>query len=266
MSLAERTDDATLLVREDRDGVAALTLNRPKQFNALSEALIDALQATFDEIADDRSVRVVTIAGSGRAFCAGHDFKEMRARPEKAYYEALFKKCGLMMTRMLQLPQPVIARVHGIATAAGCQMVANADMAVASTEARFGTSGINYGLFCMTPGVPVSRNVGRKKAFEMLFTGDLVAAEDACAAGLVNRVVAPEALDAEIDALCQSIVSKSAAAVAAGKAFFYRQIEMDLEAAYAGAAEEMARNMMFRDAGEGIDAFLAKRKPVWRHE
>ncbi len=256
----------SILLRADSDGIARLTLNRPEQYNSLSEDMLGSLQGQLDAIAEDKSVRVVVLAASGKAFCAGHDLKEMRARPERDYYEFLFKKCSRMMLSMVRLPQPVIARVHGIATAAGCQLVANADLAVAASDARFGTSGINVGLFCMTPGVAVARDVQRKKAFEMLFTGDLLSAEEAREAGLVNRVAPPDELDDALAGLCRSILGKSRAAVEAGKRVFYEQLEMDLESAYMRASEEMARNMMFHDAGEGIDAFIGKRKPVWTHE
>ncbi|MCE2492192.1 MAG: enoyl-CoA hydratase [Alphaproteobacteria bacterium] len=256
----------SILLRADSDGIARLTLNRPEQYNSLSEDMLGSLQGQLDAIAEDKSVRVVVLAAAGKAFCAGHDLKEMRARPERDYYEFLFKKCSRMMLSMVRLPQPVIARVHGIATAAGCQLVANADLAVAASDARFGTSGINVGLFCMTPGVAVARDVQRKKAFEMLFTGDLLSAEEARKAGLVNRVAPPDELDDALEGLCRSILGKSRAAVEAGKRVFYEQLEMDLESAYMRASEEMARNMMFHDAGEGIDAFIGKRKPVWTHE
>lgn len=255
-----------LLLREDSGGVCTLTLNRPDQYNTLSEALLGDLQDALDSIAVDPAVRVVVLAGRGKAFCAGHDLKEMRARPEEAYYEHLFKKCSRMMMTMLRLPQPVIARVHGMSTAAGCQLVANADIAVASSGSQFGTSGIGVGLFCMTPGVALSRNVSRKHAFEMLFTGEFITPERAMETGLVNVVVPPEELDARVAEYAQSIIGKSQAAVAAGKRVFYRQLEMGLEGAYMYASEEMARNMMFHDAGEGIDAFIGKRKPVWKHK
>ena len=254
-----------ILLRHDSDGICKLTLNRPQQYNALSEAMLDALQNAFDGIAEDDSVRVVIVAAEGKAFCAGHDLKEMRARPERDYYEHLFAKCGRMMTTMQRIPQPVIARVHGMATAAGCQMVANADLAVATTEASFATSGIGVGLFCMTPGVALSRNLGRKQAFEMLFTGEFISAGQAVDFGLVNYAVAPEALDAKVEELTGAIAAKSQAAISAGKRVFYRQLEMGMEEAYAYAATEMACNMMFHDAGEGIDAFIGKRKPVWKH-
>ncbi|MFQ5783885.1 MAG: enoyl-CoA hydratase [Alphaproteobacteria bacterium] len=262
----EARPNEPVLLREDAGAVCTLTLNRPADYNALSEALIGALQDAFDALRDDPTIRVVVLAARGKAFCAGHDLKEMRANPDRKYYENLFKKCGRMMVSMIHLPQPVIARVHGVATAAGCQLVANSDLAVAASDSSFGTSGINLGLFCMTPGVALSRNVARKRAFEMLFTGDIVPAERAEEIGLVSRVVAPETLDETIAELARSIIGKSQAAVAAGKRVFYRQIEMGLEAAYDYAAEEMALNMMFHDAGEGIDAFIEKREPVWRHK
>ncbi len=260
------TQQKAILLRQDSEGICRLTLNRPRQYNSLSEAMLDALQDSLDDIAEDKSVRVVVIAGEGKAFCAGHDLKEMRSNPNQAYYEHLFAKCGRMMTAMQRIPQPMIARVHGIATAAGCQMVANADLAVASTDASFATSGIGVGLFCMTPGVALSRNLGRKQAFEMLFTGEFIAADEAVEAGLVNYAVAPEQLDEMIANIAGAIATKSQAAVAAGKRVFYRQMKMNMEEAYAYAAKEMACNMMFHDAGEGIDAFIGKRKPVWKHK
>ncbi len=262
----ERPTGEPILIREDAGGVCTLTLNRPAQYNALSEAMLAALQEALDAIADDASVRIVVLAARGKAFCAGHDLKEMRARPEQAYYEDLFKTCSRMMMSIVHLPQPVIARVQGIATAAGCQLVATCDLAVASSEASLGASGINVGLFCMTPGVALARKVKRKDAFEMLFTGDVIPAERACELGLVNRVAPPERLDAVIDALAQSIIGKSQATVDAGKRVFYQQLELGLEGAYELASVEMARNMMFHDAGEGIDAFIGKRKPVWIHK
>ena len=254
-----------ILLREQADGVCTLTLNRPAQYNALSEALLGELQQAVDEVAADKSIGVVVLAGNGKAFCAGHDLKEMRRRPEKAYYEDLFDACSRMMLSLTRLPQPVIARIHGVATAAGCQLVASCDMAVASQDAGFGTSGINTGLFCMTPGVALSRKVGRKDALEMLFTGEIIPAERALAMGLVNRVVPAEQLDDAVDELARKILGMSRAAIAAGKRVFYRQIELGLSGAYEFAGKEMACNMMFEDVGEGIDAFIDKRKPVWRH-
>ncbi len=255
--------DEPVLLRDDTEGVVTLTLNRPGQYNALSEALLGELQSALDAIAEDRAARVAVIAGTGPAFCAGHDLKEIRSRPDQGFYESLFEKSSRIMVTLARLPQPVIARVHGIATAAGCQLVAACDLVVASSEARFATSGINVGLFCMTPGVALSRKVARKDAFEMLFTGEFIDAQAAADLGLANRVVAPEALDAAVAELAGAISAKSAAAVAAGKEVFYRQLEMGLEAAYDYAGKAMARNLMFHDAGEGIDAFIAKRKPVW---
>lgn len=258
--------DGDIVQRRDSGGIATLTLNRPSQFNGLSEAMLELLQREIDAISRDRSIRVVVIAANGKAFCAGHDLKEMRANPSQDYYERLFKTCSRMMISLIKLPQPVIARVHGLATAAGCQLVATCDLAVASEEASFGVSGINVGLFCMTPGVALSRNVERKKSFEMLFTGDFITPDDALDSGLINRVVAPGDLDATIDEIAAKIIAKSQAAVEAGKEVFYRQLEMGLSEAYDYASVRMARNMMFHDAGEGIDAFIGKRKPSWRHE
>lgn len=263
---ARASANEPILLREDAGGVCTLTLNRPNQYNALSEAMLAELQTAFDAIAGDSSIRVVVLAANGKAFCAGHDLKEMRAKPDQAYYENLFATCSRMMISITRLPQPVIARVHGVATAAGCQLVATCDLAVAATDAGLGTSGINVGLFCMTPGVALSRNINRKDAFEMLFTGNIVSAERACEIGLVNRAVPMAELDRTIDQFTQSIIGKSRAAVAAGKRVFYQQLEMGLEAAYGFAGKEMACNMMFHDASEGIDAFIGKRKPVWRDE
>ena len=255
--------DTRPLLRRDEAGVAWLTLNRPAARNALSVALLAALDDALAAIADDRSVRVVVIGGAGPAFCAGHDLREMRANPGRAATEALFAQCSGVMTRIVRLPKPVIARVHGIATAAGCQLVASCDLAVAAADARFATPGVNIGLFCSTPMVALSRNVGRKAALEMLLTGDMIDAEHAQKIGLVNRVVPPDELDAAVAALAEKIAGKSALTVAIGKAAFYRQAELDLDAAYAYAGEVMTRNMMARDAAEGIDAFLGKRAPIW---
>ena len=255
-----------VLLRTDSGGVCTLTLNRPAQYNALSEELLAAMQEALNQIAADKSLRVVVLAGAGKAFCAGHDLKQMRENLSQAYSEALFKTCSRMMVTLTRLPQPVIARVHGMATAAGCQLVANCDLAIASEEAKFGTSGINAGLFCTTPGVALSRNVHRKHALEMLLTGQIIPAERALAFGLVNRVVPAADLDAAVKELSDAILTKSAAAIATGKRAFYRQVEMGLATAYDFASEEMARNMTFRDAEEGIGAFVEKRKPDWRHE
>jgi len=239
--VSQVVSDEPLLLRDDVDGVTTLTLNRPKQYNALSEAMLAALQQTLDEIAQDSSVRVVILAGAGKAFCAGHDLKEMRANPNKEYYRTLFQKCSHMMLTMTRIPQPV-----------------------ASHNARFATSGINLGLFCSTPGVPLSRNVLRKHAMEMLLTGEFISADAAVQLGLVNRAVEPESLDKETLALARHITDRSAVAVRTGKQMFYRQIDQALEPAYEFACEVMAENMMAEDAGEGIDAFIDKRDPVWR--
>lgn len=258
------TTTEPLVLRSDRaDGLTTLTLNRPGQFNSLSQAMLAALQAELDAIAASQTVRVVVIAGAGKAFCAGHDLKEMRGNHRKEFMQALFKQCGELMLSITRLPQPVIARVHGIATAAGCQLVAMCDLAVAADVARFAVSGINVGLFCSTPAVGLARNLGRKAALEMLLTGDFIDAMEARAKGLVNRVVPADALDAEIERLAGSIIAKSAIAVSMGKGMFYQQLEMGLSEAYAYAGEVMACNMMSDDAGEGIDAFMEKRRPVY---
>ena len=251
------------LLRTDRGGVATLTLNRPQQFNALSTSLLRSLEQTLAAIASDSSVRVVVLAGAGKAFCAGHDLKEMRAQRSEAFVRGAFERCGAIMVALTRLPQPVIARVHGFAFAAGCQLVAQCDLAVAATQAQFATSGVKFGLFCSTPGVALARNVGRKHAMEMLLTGEPIDAETALARGLVNRVVAAEALDAEIEKLARSIIEKTPVAVAAGKRAFHEQIDASLEQAYTLATTAMVCNMMTDDAAEGIDAFAAKRKPQW---
>ncbi|MGV0676348.1 enoyl-CoA hydratase [Mycolicibacterium fortuitum] len=253
------------LLLQDRDdrGVVTLTLNRPQAFNALSEAMLTALGEAVDALAEDNSVRAVVLGASGKAFCAGHDLKEMRAEPSLAYYERLFEQCTKVMLSVQRLPVPVIARVHGLATAAGCQLVAMCDLAVAGDDARFAVSGVNVGLFCATPAVALSRNVPRKAAFEMLVTGEFISAEQARALGLVNRVAPAEGLDGEIEALVSSIVAKPRAAVAMGKALFYRQIDVDIESAYADAGTTMACNMMDPAALEGVQAFIDKRPPAW---
>ncbi len=248
---------------QDARGVRTLTLNRPQSFNALSEAMLAALQRELDAIAADESVRAVVLAAEGKAFCAGHDLKEMRAKPSLGYYRELFAQCARMMLSLTRLPVPVIARVQGIATAAGCQLVAQCDLAIASSAARFAVSGINLGLFCSTPSVPLIRNVPRKPAFEMLVTGEFIDAAQAQARGLVNRVVEPGRLDAEVETLVAGIVAKPRAVIALGKELFYRQAELGMEAAYAAAGEIMACNMMDESALEGVQAFIEKRKPRW---
>jgi enoyl-CoA hydratase/carnithine racemase len=256
--------DEPILLRQDIDGVTRLTLNRPKQYNALSEAMLAALQSELDNIAQDASVRVVVLAAQGKAFCAGHDLKEMRATPNEDYYKTLFDQCSTMMMTINRLPQPVIARVQGLATAAGCQLVAACDLAVAVDMAQFATSGIRVGLFCSTPAVAVSRNLSRKQAFEMLITGDFIDAHTAWQQGLVNRVVPAEELDAAVQELVEAIISKSSVAVATGKEMFYKQLELGMEEAYRYAGKVMACNMLAEDAGEGIDAFIEKRQPLWK--
>ncbi|HEY6513976.1 MAG TPA: enoyl-CoA hydratase [Burkholderiaceae bacterium] len=255
------TIDEPLLQRtRDARGVVTLTLNRPQAFNALSEAMLQALQAEIDALAGDESLRVLVIAAAGKAFCAGHDLKEMRAEPSLAYYERLFERCSRLMLTIQRLPVPVIARVQGIATAAGCQLVAMCDLAVASRDARFAVSGVNFGLFCSTPSVALSRNVARKAAFEMLVTGDFISADEARDKGLLNRVVDASALDTEVEALVSGIVAKPRAAIAMGKALFYRQLEAGIADAYADAGQTMARNMMQACALEGVQDFIDKRK------
>jgi len=255
--------DTIVLRHTDERGVVALTLNRPQAFNALSEAMLAALAVELDAIARDEAARVVVLGAAGRAFCAGHDLKEMRAEPSLAYYERLFAQCTQIMLAVQRLPVPVIARVHGIATAAGCQLVAMCDLAVASRDARFAVSGVNLGLFCSTPSVALSRNLSRKAAFEMLVTGGFIDAEEARAKGLLNRVAEPDRLDAEVESLVASIVAKPQVAVAMGKALFYRQLEVGIDAAYADAGQTMACNMMDASALEGVQAFIDKRAPRW---
>lgn len=256
--------DSVLLTSENTEGVVTLTLNRPDQFNSLSDELLDSLQHELDALARNSSVRVIVLAANGRAYCAGHDLKQMRAHPEQDYYQDLFGRCGQLMQTIMRQPQPVIARVHGIATAAGCQLVASCDLAVASEDARFAVSGINVGLFCSTPSVALARNVGRKRALEMLLTGEFISAERAVTEGLINHAVPAEQLDQKVTRLCDAICAKSATAIRTGKEMFYRQLEMGVSQAYEYASGLMACNMMHEDAAEGIDAFMQKRKPVWK--
>jgi len=258
--------DDDILLRADTDGITTLTLNRPAARNALSMGLMTALQTEIDAIAGDPSVRVVVIAANGPAFCAGHDLREVRGTPTRAAYQALFAQCSALMLSITRLPQPVIARVHATATAAGCQLVATCDLAVAAETAHFATPGVNIGLFCSTPMVAVSRNMGRKQTMEMLLTGDMIDAEAARAGGLINKVVPAADLDDAVAAYTRQIASKSALTLKIGKEAFYRQLEMPLEDAYAYASEVMVTNMLARDAGEGIDAFLEKRPPQWTGE
>ncbi|MGE5268126.1 MAG: enoyl-CoA hydratase [Thiohalocapsa sp.] len=253
-----------ILLESLKDGVLRLVLNRPAARNALSTALMTELQQAFERAAADKACRVVVVAGAGPAFCAGHDLRELRADNRRAAYECIFAQCSALMQQIVRLPKPVIAEVHGIATAAGCQLVATCDLAVAAADARFATPGVNIGLFCSTPMVALTRAVGRKAAMEMLLTGALVDADAAKVLGLVNRVVPPAELTAATMALACEIAGKSALTVAIGKEAFYTQAELGLDAAYRYAAEIMTRNMLAQDAAEGIDAFLAKRPPNWR--
>lgn len=257
------TEESIVLRSQDARGVVTLKLDRPQAFNALSEAMLAELQRDFDAITEDQSVRVVVLAAEGKAFCAGHDLKEMRVTPSLDYYQRLFAQCSQMMLSVQRLPVPVIARVQGIATAAGCQLVAMCDLAVASSAAKFAVSGVNLGLFCSAPGVALSRNVLRKVAFEMLVTGEFIDAEQARLRGLVNRVAEPEQLDTEVEKLVASIIAKPRVAVATGKELFYRQAELGIAAAYEAAGEAMACNMMDEAALEGVQAFIDKRQPRW---
>ena len=259
-----QVDDRPLVLRDQSAGVLTLTLNRGERFNPLSSAMIAALAAELRAIADDASVRVVILAAGGKGFCAGHDLKEMRAHAgDKGWQRELFDQCGRMMMSLTTLPQPVIARVQGIATAAGCQLVSMCDLAVAADSATFALPGVNIGVFCSTPAVGVARNVGRKRAMEMLLTGEMIDAQTALAWGLVNRVVAPAALDAGIGRFTDIILARSSATIRLGKQAFYRQIERPLGDAYAITSETMACNLLLDDAAEGMDAFLAKRSAVW---
>ncbi len=253
----------TILIREDRDGVTTLRMNRPLQFNALSEAALAALQGAFDAIAIDADVRCVVLAGAGKAFCAGHDLREMSSHRNLDYYQALFARCARLMISIQELPVPVIARVQGIATAAGCQLVASCDLAIAEDTARFAVSGINVGLFCATPAVALSRNVSSKRAFDMLVSARFIDAATAVDWGLINEAVAAGELDAAVARKAATIAAKSPAAIRYGKSMFYRQRQMALGDAYDYASDIMAHNMMEEDAREGVEAFLGKRQPVW---
>lgn len=257
---------APYLLREDAGGIVTLTMNRPDQFNPLSEEMLSAFEAEIALIAEDESVRSVVIAAEGRAFCAGHDLKQMRETPELEYYRILFSRCSAFMQSLIALPVPVIAKVQGLATAAGCQLVATCDMAFAVDTAKFGVSGVNLGLFCSTPSVALSRVISRKRAFEMLVTGEFIDANTAESWGLVNRAVPAAMLDAEIARITDNLRGKSPVPLRMGKALFQRQLGQDLADAYLDAGETMAQNMMTHDAVEGIDAFIEKRDPQWRGE
>ena len=256
--------DAGVLHHRDARGVHTLTLNDPASFNTLSEAVMGLLQQGLHRVAEDDAARVVVLAAAGKAFCAGHNLKEMRAQPQLSYYQQLFAQCTRMMLSIQNLPVPVIARVQGIATAAGCQLVAQCDLAVAASSARFGVNGIDVGLFCATPSVPLSRNIGAKQAMEMLLTGEFLDATQALQQGLVNRVATVERLDAEVEHFVSAVLSKPREAVRMGKALFYKQREMGIEAAYQLAGQTMACNMAHEVAQEGVQAFIEKRKPQWQ--
>ena len=255
--------DSPLLHTRDARGVHTLTLHAPASFNVLGEAMLAALQHALDAVRDDDGARVVVLAASGKAFCAGHNLKEMKATPELGYYQKLFAQCTRVMLSIQNLPVPVIARVQGLATAAGCQLVAQADLAVAVEAAQFGVNGIDAGLFCATPSVPLVRNMAPKLAMEMLVTGEFISAQEARARGLVNRVVPADALDAEVARLVEAVLSKPREALALGKQLFYKQREMGIEAAYQLAGQTMACNMVHPVAQEGVQAFIEKRKPQW---
>jgi enoyl-CoA hydratase/carnithine racemase len=257
--------EAPYVLRGDGDGVATLTLNRGDRLNPLSTAMLAALQAELDRVGADTSIRAVIVAGAGKHFCAGHDLREMRSHPDKVWQSALFEQCSRLMLTLIRLPQPVIARVQGVAVAAGCQLVSMCDLAVAADVARFALPGITSGIFCTTPGVGVARNLARKHALEMLFTGDQIDAATAERWGLVNRVVPLSELDAAVAALARKVASHSPAVLKLGKQFFYEQVEKRIDDAYTLASEGMACNMMLEDAAGGIDAFLAKRSPDWKN-
>jgi enoyl-CoA hydratase/carnithine racemase len=263
-SVSEKLEPMVLLER--RGGVAFLTLNRPGQYNVLSVEMLVALQGALDALAADASVRVVVLGGAGKAFCAGHDLKQMKANPSLEYYQRLFDECSRLMMRLQTMPQPVIARVQGTATAAGCQLVATCDLAIAAEDARFAVSGINVGLFCATPSVALTRNVGRKAAFEMLVTGEFIDAATAVRRGLINRCVTADRLDQEIELLAAAIIAKPRSVIAAGKALFYCQLELGVVPAYQLAGQAMARNMIEDIAQEGVSAFIEKRSPNWRSD
>jgi enoyl-CoA hydratase/carnithine racemase len=258
----------TILERDDSSAIAHLRMNAPDRLNALSDEMLAALQGQFDDLKDDTSIRAVILSGAGKAFCAGHDLKQMTAGRQaedggQAYFKDLFDRCATMMLAIRALPQPVVAQVHGIATAAGCQLVASCDLAVAAHGTRFGVNGVNIGLFCSTPMVALSRNIPRKKAFELLTTGEFIEAERAEQLGLVNRVVAPDDLDSEARSLAETLAAKLGSAVRVGKRAFYEQIEMPVAAAYAYTGQVMVDNMLDRDTEEGIAAFIEKRPPDW---
>lgn len=262
MALTESVSEP-LILRYDKDGISNLTINRPKAYNSLSIECMEMFIAELEDVASDPSVKVVVVSGAGKGFCAGHDLKDLRANPEKSFYEETFRTCSKLMMTIVNLPKPVIAKVHGVATAAGCQLVATCDLAVADEHARFATPGVNIGLFCSTPMVALSRNVSRKHAMEMLLTGDFISAARAFEIGLINRVVPYEELNSSANELALKIASKSPLTLKIGKKAFYEQLDTGLEGAYEYCSRVMVENMMARDEEEGIDAFLEKRSPVW---
>ncbi len=263
MDPSASTPGEALVLEHLEAGVLYLTLNRPSQFNALSDEMIAGLQGALDRAAADEAVRVVVLGGAGKAFCAGHDLKQMQSRPSADYYQDLFDACSRLMLTIQRMPQPVIARVHGVAAAAGCQLVAMCDLALAAEEARFAVSGIKVGLFCGTPSVALARNLGRKAAFEMLVTGDFIDAAAAAREGLINRVVPADQLDGAVQALAAAIVAKPRVAIAAGKGLFYRQLEAGIEEAYAQAGRTMVCNLLEAETQEGVAAFIERRPPRW---
>lgn len=265
MELAEKTSEQ-YVIRNDENGICNLLINRPKAYNALSIGCMEAITDQVEKVSVDASVKVVILSGSGKGFCAGHDLKEMRSNPDKEFYEKTFAVCSRMMLSIVNSPKPFIAKVHGVATAAGCQLVATCDLAVADENAKFATPGVNIGLFCSTPMVALSRNVARKHAMEMLLTGNFVSAQRAYDIGLLNRVTPSGELDRSALELAEVIASKSPLTLKIGKKAFYKQMEKDLGGAYEYCSRVMVENMMARDAEEGIDAFLEKREPVWRGE
>ncbi|MCH7518556.1 MAG: enoyl-CoA hydratase [Candidatus Dadabacteria bacterium] len=262
MPVTKETSE-TLVLRNDENGISNLTINRPEAYNSLTIECMESIMDELKDISQDSSIKVVILSGAGKGFCAGHDMKELRANPEKSFYEKTFNTSSKMMISIVNFPKPVIAKVHGVATAAGCQLVASCDLAVAEEGARFATPGVNIGLFCSTPMVGLSRNVTRKHAMEMLLTGDFISAERAYEIGLINRVVPEEELDDSTLELAQKIASKSPLTLKIGKKAFYEQLDKDLKSAYEYCSKVMVENMMARDAEEGIDAFLEKRDPVW---
>lgn len=263
MAVAKENSES-LVIRKDLDGISHLIINRPKSYNALSISCMEVLKDKIEAIAQDSSIKVVILSGSGKGFCAGHDLKEMRANPEREFYELIFDTCERIMMSIINCPKPVIAKVHGIATAAGCQLVASCDLAIADENTKFATPGVNIGLFCSTPMVALSRNVSRKHAMEMLLTGDFISAQKACEIGLINRAVSEDELDNAAAEIATKIASKSPLTLKIGKEAFYKQLDKDLPSAYEHCSRVMVENMMARDAEEGIDAFLEKRTPIWK--